>query len=278
MMATAIIVFREVLEAALVIGIVLAATNGVVGRGRWVAGGIVAGLFGAALVAGFAESIAAAAAGMGQEVFNAVVLFAATSMLIWHTVWMSRHGRDIAVQMAAVGAAVREGARPLYAVAVVVAVAVLREGSEVVLFLYGIAAAGGGGAMSMLSGGLLGVVGGVALGAALYLGLLRIPTRYLFAVTTWLIVLLAAGMAAQGAGFLVQAGFLPSLGGALWDSSGLISERALTGQVMHVLVGYEARPNTVQLAFYAGTIALTVGLLFLIGRPPMRQVPANRGA
>src|SRR3546814_7424947 len=90
MMATAIFVFREVLEAALVIGIVLAATNGVVDRGRWVAGGIVAGLVGAALVAGFAESIAAAAAGMGQEVFNAVVLFAATSMLIWHTVWMSR--------------------------------------------------------------------------------------------------------------------------------------------------------------------------------------------
>src|SRR3546814_297206 len=132
--------------------------------------------------------------------------------------------------------------------------------------------------MSMLSGGLLGVVGGVALGAALYLGLLRIPTRYLFAVTTWLIVLLAAGMAAQGAGFMVQAGFLPSFGGALWDSSSLISERALTGQVLHVLVGYEARPNTVQLAFYAGTIALTVGLLYLIDRPSMRQVPANRSA
>lgn len=277
MMATAIIVFREVLEAALVIGIVLAATRGIVGRGRWVAGGILAGLFGAALVAGSAESIAAAAAGMGQEMLNAAVLLAATGMLVWHTVWMGRHGRDIAGRVAAVGAAVREGARPLYAVAVVVAIAVLREGSEVVLFLYGIAAAGGGGAMSMLSGGLLGVAGGVALGAALYLGLLRIPTRHLFAVTTWLIVLLAAGMAAQGAGFLVQAGFLPALGGALWDSSGFLSERTLTGQVLHVLVGYEARPNAVQLAFYAGTITFTASLLYLIGRPPARQVPVSRG-
>ncbi len=268
MMASAIIVFREVLEAALVVGIVLAATRGIAGRGLWVAGGLVAGLLGAALVAGFAETIAGAAAGMGQEIFNAAVLLAATAMLVWHTVWMNRHGREIAARMAAVGAAVRDGARPLYAVAIVIGVAVLREGSEVVLFLYGIAAAGGGGTVPMLGGGLLGLAGGAAMGAALYLGLLRIPTRHLFAVTTWLIVLLAAGMAAQGAGFLVQAGILPSLGGALWDSSALLSERSLIGQVLHVLVGYVARPNGIQLAFYAATILLCGGLMRLLARPP----------
>jgi high-affinity iron transporter len=275
MMATAIVVLREVLEAALIVGIVMAATRGVPRRGLWVGTGIAGGALGAVVVAGFAGSIAAAASGMGQEIFNAAVLFAATTMLVWHTVWMSSHGREIAARMSAVGAAVREGARPLYAVVIVVALAVLREGSEIVLFLYGIAAAGGGGVLPMLSGGLLGLAGGAALGAALYLGLLRIPTRHLFAVTTWLIVLLAAGMAAQGAGYLAQAGLLPSLGRAVWDSSALLSERSLAGQALHVLVGYVARPSGIQLAFYAATIVLTAGLLRLLSRLEVSR-PAPR--
>src|SRR5215471_7121487 len=120
MLGAAIIVFREVLEAALIIGIVLAA------------GVVVAGL-----VALFAAEIAAAAAGIGQELLNAVILLLAVGMLGWHNVWMSRHGRELAATARQVGDAVISGARPLYVLAVVVGLAVLREGSETVLFLYG---------------------------------------------------------------------------------------------------------------------------------------------
>ena len=93
MLATAIIVFREVLEAALIVGVVLAASRGVIRRGAWVAGGIAAGVLGATLVAAGAEGIQQAAAGMGQEVFNAVILLTAVAMLGWHNIWMTRHGR-----------------------------------------------------------------------------------------------------------------------------------------------------------------------------------------
>ena len=144
MLATAIIVFREVLEAALIVGIVLAASRGIAHRGAWVAGGIAAGVIGAMLVAAGAETIAAAAAGMGQELFNAAILLAAVAMLGWHNIWMTTHGREMAVAANRLGSEVREGARPLWALALVVGLAVLREGSEVVLFLYGIAATGGG--------------------------------------------------------------------------------------------------------------------------------------
>lgn len=270
MLPTLIIVFREVLEAALVVGIVLAATKGAAGARIWAAGGIGAGVVGAALVAVFARAIAAAAAGMGQEIFNASVLFAAVSMLGWHNVWMSRHGREMASQMRAVGVAVNEGSRPLYALAVVVGLAVLREGSEVVLFLYGIAAADGLRAAAMLGGGLAGLLAGVLVGALLYLGLLRIPTRHLFTVISWLILLLAAGMAAQGAAFLVQADVLPSLGGQLWNSSALLPEHSLIGQVFHTLVGYTDRPTGIQLVFYVATI-LIIGTFMKIyghGRTP----------
>ena len=137
--------------------------------------GIAAGVIGAGLVALFAAKIAAAASGIGQELLNATILLLAVGMLGWHNIWMSRHGRELAVTARAVGDAVISGSRPLYVLAVVVGLAVLREGSETVLFLYGIAAGGGVGAGSLITGGALGLAGGVAVGTALYLGLLRIP-------------------------------------------------------------------------------------------------------
>ena len=97
MIAIALIVFREVLEAALVVGLVLAASKGTPRRGRWISGGVVAGLVGAGAVAGFASEIASAVSGIGQELFNAGVLFAAVGMLGWHNVWMGRHGKEMAL-------------------------------------------------------------------------------------------------------------------------------------------------------------------------------------
>jgi high-affinity iron transporter len=268
MLATAIIIFREVLEAALVVSIVLAATKGVAGRRLWVGAGMGAGVLGAVLVAAFANYISAAAAGMGQEVLHATVLFLAVVMLGWHNVWMSRHGRHLAAEMASVGRAVVTGEKSLFILAVVVGLAILREGSEVVLFLYGIAAAGVNQANGMLAGGMVGLLAGVAVGYALYFGLLRMPTRALFTVTSWLIVLVAAGMASQGAGYLVQGGFLPSFGGQLWDTSAILSEQSIVGQLLHTLVGYESRPAGIQLLFYPLTLA-TIGLLmYRFGRAP----------
>src|SRR6266849_5961931 len=240
MLATAIIVFREVLEAALIVGIVMAASRGVTRRGVWVGGGVAAGIFGAMAVAGGAETIAAAAAGIGQEVFNAAILFAAVAMLGWHNVWMTRHGREMTLAANRLGAAVREGTQPLWALAAAVALAVLREGSEVVLFLYGIAA-GGDGAAAMALGGTLGLLAGVAAGAGLYLGLVRIPLRHLFSVTSWLVLLLAAGMASQAAAFLLQADLLPPLGMTLWDTSFVLSDQSLVGRVLRTLIGYTAQ-------------------------------------
>lgn len=277
MLATAIIVFREVLEAALIVGIVLAATEGVPRRGAWVGRGIAAGALGAVLVAGFAETIASAAAGIGQEVFNAAVLFTAVAMLGWHNVWMTRHGRELTLSANRLGAAVRAGTQPLWALSFAVGLAVLREGSEVVLFLYGIAAAGAGGVAAMASGGALGLMAGVVAGAALYFGLVSIPLRHLFAVTSWLVLLLAAGMASQGAAFLMQADLLPPLGTGLWDTSFLLSEQSLPGRVLHTLIGYTAQPTGIQLVFYLATLLVIGSLMRMVGGPPMRDRRAARG-
>jgi high-affinity iron transporter len=256
MLATAIIVFREMLEAALIIGIVAAATRGVAQRNAWIVGGIAAGLLGAITVALLADVIMNLANGVGQEIFNASILLAAVVMLGWHNIWMARHSRELVAQMKQVGTAVKGGGKPMYALGIVVAVAVLREGSEVVLFLYG-QAAGGLGLSMIASGGVVGLIIGGAVGFALYFGLLRIPTHYLFRVTGWMILLLAAGMASQAAKFLSQADLLPSWGRA-WDSSALLADDSMTGRLLHTLMGYDANPLGIQLTVYLITL-LTIG-------------------
>jgi len=265
MLAAAIIVFREVLEAALIVGIVMAATRGLRTRGFWAAVGIGGGVLGAGLVALFGEAIANAAAGMGQELMNAGILFAAVAMLGWHNVWMNKHGRELASDAARLGREVLSGDRPLYAVAIAIGLAVLREGSELVLFLYSLAASDSAGAVSVVGGSVVGIAAGAAVGLLLYFGLLRIPMRHLFTVTSWLILLLAAGMASQAAGFLVQADLLPELSPMLWDTSSLLADDSLLGRVLHTLVGYVSRPAGIQVVFYVATVAVIAVLMRSVG-------------
>ena len=269
MLAVAIIVFREVLEAALIVSIVMAASVGVAGRTRWVVAGIGAGVCGAGLVAIFAASIADAFQGSGQEILNAGILLLAVCMLGWHNLWMATHARQMADEAKDISRQVAAGSRPLAALALIAGVAVLREGSEIVLFVYSVAASSHDGALAMLVGGLAGLTGGTVVGIVLYYGLLRIPVHRLFVVTGWMVLLLAAGLAAQATGFLVQADFLPALGDQIWNTSFLLSEESLPGKTLHTLVGYVARPAGIQIVAYVFVIA-AIGL-------PMRALARRSG-
>ena len=269
MLATLLIVFREVIEAGLIVGIVLAATKGVPRRGLWVSYGVIAGVAGACLVAAFASEIGALFQGSGQELFNASILLLAVGMLTWHNVWMASHGRAIAQEMCEVGRAVASGGRPLAALAIVCGVAVLREGSEIVLFLYGIAASGGTSALGMMAGGILGLLAGAGVSMLMYLGLLTIPARYLFSFTSGLITLLAAGLAAQAVAFLQQAGYVEVLTSTVWDTSWLLSDDSVLGRLLHTLIGYTDRPNGAQVLVYLLTVSFIWGLMRL--QRPSRQ-------
>jgi high-affinity iron transporter len=266
MLGALVIVFREVIEAGLIVGIVLAATRGVPGRGTWVTAGVLAGIAGAGIIALFAERISNAFEGAGQELLNASVLGAAVVMLMWHNAWMARHGREMAAEMAAVGKDVSSGERPMTALACVVGLATLREGSEIVLFLYGIVASGTSGA-SLIAGGLLGLAAGAVFTALTYYGLLAIPARHIFAVTGVLIALLAAGMAAQAIQFLDAAGMISVLGQRLWDTSAWLPQDSIAGKLLHTLIGYNDRPTELQLITYVGTLAV-MALLMRIAAPP----------
>ena len=273
MLGALIIVFREVIEAGLIVGIVLAVTKGLAGSRLAIAAGVLAGVVGASLVAAFAGAIGEALAGIGQEIFNATILLIAVVMLTWHNVWMTSHGRELAADVERVGEAVRTGSQSIFALGVVCAVAVMREGSEVALFMYGLVAAGGSTAIELVVGSLLGLAAGMAVTALTYLGLVAIPQRRLFAVTTGLISLLAAGLAAQAVLFLQQAGVLTMLSQTAWDTSAILSDTSLFGRVLHTLIGYSDQPSVLQVVAYGVTLAVIVVLTKTVGS---RRAPAAK--
>jgi high-affinity iron transporter len=264
MFGASIIIFRESLEAALLIGIIAAATRDLPQRNRWLALGIGAGLAGSLLVAALMQSIAGMADGSGQELFNAAILGVAVLMIGWHNIWMASHGKEMAHKAKQVGTDILSGRQELSAIAVVVGLAVLREGSESVLFLQGMSSAAGDSGWSILAGGAIGLLAGSALGLIVYRGLLHIPLRWFFSVTSALLLLLAAGLASQMAKFLIQGDFIPPLASPVWDTSALLTTGSALGTALHVLIGYDARPSGMQLLFYGVTfVTIALGTIWV---------------
>jgi high-affinity iron transporter len=261
MFAAAIIVFRELTEAAIIVTILMAATRGVARRGFWIGAGIVGGLIGAAAVASCITVVSSLFEGSGQEIVNAAILFTAVALIGWHVVWMNVHGRQMAVEMRAHGRSVAEGSRHMSALAIIVALAVMREGSEVVLMLQGLWTSGS--THAMVGGATLGILAGLAFSCLMYFGFIAMPISRIFALTNILLVLIASGMAARAANFLTQAGLAPSLGDALWDSNKVLPDDSIIGQILAAMTGYIARPSGIEVAFYALT---AVGIIALMLR------------
>lgn len=269
MFAIALIVFRESLEAALLLGIVAAATQALAGRWRWLGAGVAIGAAGALGLAFMAGQVSVWLDGVGQDVVNIAVLSAALVMLLWHCIWVSAHARETANTVRQMGQSAATGGDRPWPLLVAVALVVLREGAEAVLFVSGaMVNAGSGGAGSALLSAGLGLGAGLLAGAVLYAGLTRIPLRHVFSATNVLIALLAGSLASQLARALAQAGLFETGSTPLWDSSHLLAQNSVLGTVLHALAGYDAQPSAAQLAFYAAALALIATGTWLLKRRP----------
>lgn len=262
MIASWMIVFREVLEMSLVLGVLMTATVGAQHSRRWIFLGALLGFLGAVVVALLMEEMEASMDGSGEFIFNAVVLSIAACLLAWTVLWMSQNGREMSMRMKHIGSSVSSGELPTTALFIVALSAVMREGSEAVFFLFGAAQDAQSDGWGMLLGGLLGLLSGVAVGFVLYRGLARIPVQSLFMVLSWLLMLLAAGMASQAAVNLTLIEVLPPLVDTLWDTSSWLSMESILGELLHVLMGYDDHPSGMQLLVF---------ILFLSGMIVLQQ-------
>ncbi|MDQ6991268.1 MAG: FTR1 family protein [Mariprofundaceae bacterium] len=251
MISSWIIVFREVLEMALVLGVLLAATKGAQHSRRWIGFGAFIGFLGAVIVAFLMEEMESSVHGNGEFIFNAVLLSLAACLLAWTVLWMSQHGRDMTMRMQQIGSSVTAGDLPTTALFVVALSAVMREGSEAVFFLFGAAESGNSDAWNIVWGSLLGMLSGAGVGYILYRSLLHIPMQSLFRVLAWLLMFLAAGMASQAAANLTMIEVLPPLVEILWNTSSWLPVESIIGEVLHVMIGYDDQPNGMQVLVFA---------------------------
>lgn len=254
--ATFLIVFREALEVALTLVLVLAATQSLAHRQKWIFGGFAGGVFGSIVLAHFTNAISESMEGMGQEVFNAAVLSISAFLIGMTVVWMQHHAQHLVKNLKETSKAVVEGSKPMWALSLVILLTVLRDGAEVVLLSQGLFAMSNKVA-SLLMGGALGLVAGALLGVGMYRGIVRLKVNVVFDVISIMLIFVAAGMAAQAAGFFAASGIIEALSSTVWDSSHYLSEHSHIGELAHVLFGYTSRPSGMQLVWYGLTL-LTV--------------------
>jgi high-affinity iron transporter len=271
MISSLVIVFREMLEMVLVVSLLMAATRSMSGSRHWIGLGVFGGLMGAVLFGLFMEQMENSFEGDGEFIFNAVVLLLASVLISWTVFWMSRHGREMSEHIKQVGSSVKEGDLPRRALAIVALSAVMREGSEAAFFLFGAAQGIGEENWSMLIGGLTGAAAALFVGGLLYFGLVRIPVKQMFSVAGWLLMLLAAGMASQATWNLVAIEWLPPVVDTLWNSSSVLSQESLLGEVLHVLIGYDDQPSGLQVIVFVVSLAILATLYYRLQSHPSQH-------
>ena len=253
-----LVVLREVLEFALLVGILLAAGVQVGARGRWLPAALGLGLAGAW---GYMRSMGAISGwfdGVGYELVNAGLQVLVYGLLLGVIGLLARHPR-------------RAPGAFGWLAAVAIVSAVTREGSEILLYLS--AFEGRPQAVpDLLLGAVLGGGVGFSVGALLYYLLRGLPPRWGGRVTVLLLALVGAGLWSQASALLIQADWLPSQA-PLWDSSAALPENSLPGQMLYALLGYEATPGPWQVALTA--IALAVALLTALATRGRRRHPGG---
>lgn len=256
MFATSLIVFRETLEAALLIGIVAASTKGLSGRSRWLSLGVLVGAVGSLAVAAGMGRISAWADGIGQDLVNVAIIGVALAMLSWHCVWVSTHAKDMVRDAKALGNRVSSNKGSMLALSVAVAMAVLREGAETALFVAGFVSGTPTPVGDVFVSVSLGLAAGSLVGVLLYFGLARIKAQHLFAVTNGLMLLLIGSLASQLGKNLIQSGLVSQGMTPLWSTEAWLSNESALGVFFHALAGYDANPAALQVWLYAASIGL----------------------
>ena len=257
MLQIAIIVFREILEIALIIGILSAATKDIKGSTKWILSGLGLGILASLFLAISTDKISDSLDGMGQEFFNGLILVSASFLIGWTIIWMQKHAKSISGELKRLSKSVQEGRKPLYILAIVVLLSTVREGAEIVLFTYGYFLSGTS-ISQIILGLIIGSLSGITIGLALYLGILKASGKYFFMITTWLLIFLSCGILSQGLGFWISADLIPALGNPAIDLTNFISQKSIIGKILNMFFGYVDRPAGMQLIAYFSNLAILI--------------------
>jgi high-affinity iron transporter len=261
----AFVVWRESIEALLVIGI-LAAWIGqrpVAERKRGRAflwGGVAVGVVGAVILATALVTIGEDLSDDAQVYFQTAIVLIAAALIVQMVFWMRRHGRTLKREL---HAKLDEAAdrSSWVAVFVLAAIAVMREGSEAAVFLYGTMVSAGSSILNSVVAAVLGFALAIATYGLLQAGARIFSWRAFFRVTEIMLLLLAGALLLTGVDNLVSLGLIPQLSGRIWDTSRILTDGGAFGGLVSALTGYRAKPVLIQVLVLGGYWVVMVCLL-----------------
>ena len=258
MIGSFLITLREGMEAALIIGIILAYLAKTGNRQGfkpiWIgtALGAVASLVAGAIIYFTAGELEGAA----EQIFEGTAMFFAVAVLTWMIFWMRRQSANIKANLQAqVQSALSSGSS--LALVFMAFLAVVREGIETVLFLFA-ATKTAESPLAFTLGGLLGLFAAVGIGYAIYKGTSRFNLRSFFNFTSIILILFAAGLLAHGVHEFNEVGFIPPLIENVWDINNLIPEKETFGRFLTALLGYNANPSLTEIIAYIVFVIVTI--------------------
>ena len=273
MLAAALITFREGLEAALIVGIVLGylKKTGYLGQQRSVWWGVLAAVAVSLAAALGLQALGTSLEGRAEQLFEGITMLLAAGVLTWMIFWMQAQGRRIQGQLEAdVQRAVAGGGWALFGLAFL---AVVREGIETALFLS--AAVFASSPVQTLTGGLLGLAVAVAVGWLIFAASRRLDVRGFFRVTGLLLLFVSAGLVAQGVHELQEAAVLPAIVEHVWDINPVLDEKSALGSILKSLFGYNGNPSLLEVLSYAGYCLVVSLAIWLNARMATRTAPAR---
>ncbi len=246
MLAAAIIVFREMLELGLILGIISAALHDVSNKLKLILLGSSIGIVLCSILAITFHYITNMFDGNGQEILNIIILAISIICITLTLIWINDNIKNLHLKLA-------NNYSNSISIILIIALATAREGAEAILFLYGILASGAK-VVDLVIGLVIGLFLSSLSGIFIYTGLLKLPTKYFFKIINILLILLAAGMSSQLANYLSAIGIIEALSSSMWNSQWLIADDTIIGRILYSLIGYSSHPTELQVLFYATTI------------------------
>jgi high-affinity iron transporter len=262
-----IVIFREFMEISLLVSIILAATTQVKSSRICIIIGIVLGFVGASIIAFFTRFISNALDGMGQEVFDAVILLVTAALLLWTICWMQGH-KNIKQQLKSDSNEIYSTLAYRLSLISIVATTMFREGTEIVLFMYSIITSSSVKIVDYLTALTIAAASGLLFGVLIYRGLLRFAQKQIFTISSILLSMIAASFVAGSLKLLISCGVIDVLTEPIWDIGWLISEYSVIGTILKIFIGYNANMSIMELLGYCGFLLLVV---FLVQRTKSQQ-------
>lgn len=256
MLNIALVVFREFMEVAVLLSIIIAATRKVSNAPYYIVLGMMSGVIAASFLAFATKYLTLSFGGIGDEIFDIVVILTTVLIISWTVIWMQGYDRKLKEDLTNIAEDVNSNPKYCWFIALIVASTIFREGSEIVLLIYSIVSAHAVPVVDFLMGLGFGAFAGMGTGIVMYKGLVKFSGRNLFRITSMLLILIAASLASEAGNMLVQVGLVDCCNYQVWDTSHIISDHSLLGRVLKILVGYNSKPLALQLIFYVATFVI----------------------